>query len=401
MAADGAVHGFADVERAVRTAAEAHPDALRVVPLDVADLLDPGLAVRLAKLDVVVGNCGPAAVLLGWLRARHGLRFRWIREIRTTGWVGYAFQEWAARAWHHPGDRTVHTSPSSVALWRGARGERGDVFHYPILPGRPPDRVLERPRRAACVGRLAAEKGLGRLPEVVARLRAAGWPLEEVTLVGRIVEPGLVEEVRERLAHAGLHVEVTGPVSHAAVEELLRATDVLLFPSRSSVEGSGRTVVEAVGAGAAVVGSDWVACHDLLPPAFRIPVRPGPGGSGRDPFPWLDLDLDAWEPPALPVRCALSDAVEGFVADPSRTLALLRGEPLPPCPEVPLRMHVAWEDFASTPDAACAALLERLRRERPPREALVNLGGAVKQAILALGFDPAVRLSASVDGQQT
>lgn len=403
VAADGAVYGFADVERAVRSVAVAFPEQVRLHPLDIHDLLDPSLPRRLAGLDVVVGNCGPAAALLLWLRERHGLGFRLVREVRTTGWVGYAFQEWAAREWHRPGDRAVHVSPSSVALWRAFRGDRGDLFHYPILPVRPPDPVATAPRRAAFVGRLASEKGLGRLPDLVARLREAGWPLEEVSLVGDVLEPALLEEVRERIGGSGLRVEVTGPLPHAGVQAHLRHIDLLLFPSRSSVEGAGRAVVEALGAGAAVIGSDWLACHDLLPPAFRVPLRPGAGPvfSGRDPFAWVDLDAGAWDPPRLPARCALSDAVRGYVRDPAATLAVLRADPVPPVADVPLRMTIGWDAFRAVPREACAALWARLRRDQPSRATLVDLGGAVKQAILALGFDPEVGLEVRTGGDVT
>ncbi|MBW1881801.1 MAG: hypothetical protein JRJ84_25880, partial [Deltaproteobacteria bacterium] len=55
-AEDGAMLGFRDVEAAAREAAMGQFD---LEPLDITDLLDPGLPARLDRLDVVYANCGP------------------------------------------------------------------------------------------------------------------------------------------------------------------------------------------------------------------------------------------------------------------------------------------------------------------------------------------------------
>jgi len=391
VARDGAVRGFQDVEAALHALVAARPHDVVPVALDVLDVLDPALPGRLADLDVVVGNCGPQAALLLFLRARHSLGFRLVREIRTTGWVGYAFQEWAALAWHRDGDAAVHTSPSSAALWSAFRGPRGDRFHYPVLDTVPGPIVPENPRRAVFVGRLAAEKGLAYVPDLVAALRRAGWPLETLDLVGPIVEADLVAAVVDRIG-SDLTVHVRGAVGHDEARRHLAAADVLLFPTISSVEGSGRAVVEALGAGTAVVASDWVAGHDLLPAAFRVPLRAGSGRwvSGRDPTPWVDLDVAAWRPPGPDTACAPAAAVRGYVRDHEALLDVLSGAPPPPLPAVAPRFHVAWEP--ADPGPACAEVLDRLQALRPSRVALVDLGGAFKSAVTRIGFDPQVRL---------
>jgi hypothetical protein len=93
-AQDGAVYGFADVEDAVCHALG--NSNYRIVRLDITDFLRNDLTQRLAGVDAVFANCGPIAALLFQLREAKQLSMSIYREVRTLGWVGYAFQEFVA-----------------------------------------------------------------------------------------------------------------------------------------------------------------------------------------------------------------------------------------------------------------------------------------------------------------
>jgi len=387
-AEDGAMLGFADVEAAVREAARG---AFDLEPLDIADLLDPGLPTRLERLDVVYANCGPLAALLLAIRERHGLGVRIIREVRTSGWIGYAFQEWVASILHRPDDRCAHVASLSMALWIGFRGAQGDVVHYPLFsaPGRPTP--AGPPRVAATFSRIAPHKGLGSVPSIVDRLREAGWPLERFVLVGATDDPALRDRVVRRLRAGGLEVAVRGALDHAGTLAAMQTVDVVLFPSVSSLEGVGRVVPEALHEGCRVVASDWGGAHDLVAPAFRIPLAPGSrSGPSRDGFPMADLDLDRWDPPPWDAPCAVPEALARYHRDPERSRALVAGRPVGESPPVVgVRLSFDWPD----PDRAevlghCAALAERVRAEARDRADLLDLGGAAKRALIALGFAP-------------
>jgi hypothetical protein len=389
-AEDGAMLGFRDVETALR---EAAADAFDLEPLDVTDLLDPDLPGRLERLDVVYANCGPLAALLLVAREQHDLPVRVIREVRTSGWIGYAFQEWVASALHRPDDRCAHVGAHSMALWTGVRGERGDALHYPLLQGHGEPPREGPPRIAGYFSRIAPHKGVGWLPAIVTRLREAEWPLEKVVLGGATDSPAVRDEVVRVLRATGIDVAVPGAQDHATAMATMRAVDVVLFPSVSSLEGVGRVVPEALHAGCRVVASDWCGGHDLVSPAYRIPLAPGTrSGSCRDGFPMADLDLEHWNPPRWDVPCALPEALASYRRSPDRSRALVagraQGESPPP---IEVRLSFDWPPpgKAAALDL-CVALADRVRQEARDRADLLDLGGAAKRSLISLGFAPDV-----------
>ncbi|MBW1879219.1 MAG: glycosyltransferase, partial [Deltaproteobacteria bacterium] len=360
-------------------------------PLDITDLLDPGLPARLDRLDVVYANCGPLTALLLAVRERHGLPVRVIREVRTSGWIGYAFQEWVASPLHRPDDRCAHVAAHSMALWTGFRGEGGDVFHYPMLHGpRDPPRKGP-PRVAGYFSRIAPHKGPRWLPSIVARLREAGWPLEKLVLGGATDSPTQRDGVVQALRASGVDVTMPGALNHARALAMMRSVDVVLFPSVSSLEGLGRVVPEALHAGCRVVASDWCGGRDLVAPAFRIPLASGTrSGSSREGFPMADLDLEHWNPPPWDAPCAMAEALASYRRDPDRTRALIAGrarDASPPPTGVRLSFDWPPPDKAAALDL-CAALAKRVRAEARNRADLLDLGGAAKRSLIALGFAP-------------
>lgn len=149
---------------------------------------------------------------------------------------------------------------------------------------RPPD---PRPYTIGFVGRFSPEKGLETLLAASASLAV---PHRLLLVGGGPLEAQVQDWI---LRHPGLPAELAPLVDHARMPEIYRRMDVLVLPSRQAgfeKEQFGRTLVEAMACGVAVVGSDSGA----------IPEVVGDGG----------LIFPAGDAPALAERLAsLADPV--------------------------------------------------------------------------------------------
>lgn len=411
-ARDGAVIGFADVERAVLAVDGAGSPRLRAMDLDLSLFVRPRMADALAGLDVVYANCGPMAALLFAARAAHGLDFAIVREVRTLGWIGYAFQEFVAHALARENDVCTHTSEFSIALWQSFRGAANDIVHYPLIgpkTGPPLDaatRDAPRPAtrarlRCGYLGRIASDKGFAYLPAIVARLREHGWAIASLDACGDPVEAGLLDRCAGALRRAGVTLRYHGALGHARALDLMAGVDLVLFPSVSSFEAAGRVVAEAWALGKPVIAADYCLGRDMVADGFRIPLAPGEPRSGwaDDAFPVAALDLDRWTPPAQRAPAFVAGRGDRYRFRPAATLGLLGCDASqPPAFATPapdgLELHLDWTTFgAGTEHAWCAELRAALGRETRSRADLVDLGGAVKRSLLAIGFRPRVRFS--------
>nr|WP_245168320.1 glycosyltransferase family 4 protein [Desulfobaculum xiamenense] len=101
--------------------------------------------------------------------------------------------------------------------------------------------------RLLYAGRLGAEKGLGILPSVLARLDGLPWILD---IVGDGPERARLRTAFDAAGFDG-RVRFRGWLGREAMPDAYRATDVFLFPS--SGEGMPNTVLEAMASGLPVV----------------------------------------------------------------------------------------------------------------------------------------------------
>jgi len=112
------------------------------------------------------------------------------------------------------------------------------------------------------VGRLVPEKGVADLLDAVARMRGEA----RLTLVGAGPAQGDLERRASALGIAE-RVAFLGAVPHDEVQAILRRLDVLVLPSRTTprwAEQFGHVLLEAMAAGAVVVGSDSGAIPEVI-----------------------------------------------------------------------------------------------------------------------------------------
>jgi glycosyltransferase involved in cell wall biosynthesis len=152
--------------------------------------------------------------------------------------------------------------------------ERGKVRVIPEAPALPLSDA-RAPERAApyviAVGDLRPKKNLGALVRAFAELRRTGAVTHRLVLAG--VDSG--EGPRLRQLAGGEPVELTGYVSDAALDALIRGADLLVNPSL--YEGFGLVVLEAMVRGTPVL-------------AARAGALPEAGGDAAAYFDPTDLD---------------------------------------------------------------------------------------------------------------
>ena len=118
------------------------------------------------------------------------------------------------------------------------------------------------PLTVGYVGRLVPEKGVADLLSALAKV-SHPW---RCAIVGDGPERQALEQTAEQLAIAD-RVAFRGAVPHREVEGLMRGLDVLVLPSRTTrrwAEQFGHVLLEAMAAGAVVVGSDSGAIPEVI-----------------------------------------------------------------------------------------------------------------------------------------
>jgi glycosyltransferase involved in cell wall biosynthesis len=152
-----------------------------------------------------------------------------------------------------------------------------------------------------CVGALTPTKGQDLLVAALAEVRDLPWT---ATLVGPLRDPGHVAAVRAAIERHGLagRVELTGPLTGAALDAAYGGTDLLVVPSRA--ETYGMVVTEALVRGIPVLVSDAGGLPETLgrDPEGRVPGMVVPAGRVAD----------------------LGAALHGWLADPDRREGLRR-----------------------------------------------------------------------------
>ena len=227
------------------------------------------------------------AARAGWAALRSRLRRRRYDVVEAhiafpTGLVAWP----AARIAGSPLALFVHGSDVTVLPWSSPRRERAarwlfaradlviansrftaDIVERHLGPLRRPVVVvspgIELPTAApdaasdtrsadhiAFVGRLAPGKGAEVLIDAVERIVAEGASAR-LTIVG---DGELRPALEARAARLGTAVRFAGPLSPAAVADLLRDATVVAVPS-TRAEGLGLVALEAMAAGALVVGT--------------------------------------------------------------------------------------------------------------------------------------------------
>ena len=159
--------------------------------------------------------------------------------------------------------RPMHVLPTGIPA-HGFHGGDGAEFRarYDIDPAR---------KMLLFVGRVAHEKNIGMLVDVVDRLRQRH---PEVLLVITGEGPALAS-LRERATRRGLqdHVRFLGYLErHRALHDCYRAADLFVFSSRTETQGL--VLLEAMALGTPVVALSAMGTRDILGPQRGCLIAP-------------------------------------------------------------------------------------------------------------------------------
>lgn len=253
----------------VRTVAGRGPNAIRYArivhraPLDFSLALsrNPSPLLR-DNPDVIHAQGGPGGVLLLPRRALpvplvYTAHHTYIQAYPSRLAPRRALSAFERRAYLRAA-AVLAVSPSTAAAVRSMGVRHVEVIH----PGIDTNHIsalgdsLRDPRLLLFVGRLEAEKG----PlDAVATMRAVAAQIPGVH--GIVVGHGSLDApVRGAAAYSDGAVEVRGSVNDDELRELYARAAVVLMPSR--YEGLGMVALEAMAAGAVVVGYDVTGLRD-------------------------------------------------------------------------------------------------------------------------------------------
>jgi len=274
---DGANRAYEEIGRLL-----SDETRLDVVPHDIRSLLDDEFqAIRvLGACDVVVASVGPHAHFYHFLRQKHGLSFRIVRDVRTALWNGYLLQECLTSPLSRAEDSVIHSSAYSRDLFTrllgNSMGER--LVCYPLMRWFPPQTEVtargRRPRNkitVGYVGRLTDDKGFPEALALLNELCRRNPGKFRLVAVGEGSPPYGSAAVSRSLTQPALSAYSWRPaVTWTSIWECYRDFDVLFFPSTSTLETLGRVLVEAMYSGLPVVASEHGATSELLDPKALI-----------------------------------------------------------------------------------------------------------------------------------
>ena len=160
-------------------------------------------------------------------------------------------------------DRVHLLYPTQLSKYPLLKRARSSVFHEYVLVSKIPVRQADSERYVLFVGSPWYLKGVDRLTEAFRRL-APDFPDVKLKILGWYGD----KKPWEALANGCSQIELLRARPNPETLEIISKCEVLVQPSRC--EGMGRVIVEGMGAGVPVIGSD----------AGGIPYVVGDSGSG-------------------------------------------------------------------------------------------------------------------------
>ncbi|WDD92408.1 glycosyltransferase family 4 protein [Burkholderia sp. FERM BP-3421] len=285
---NGALYFYSETSKLLTQAAPAgvHPEPHDVFELLRQDERDLARFVRrLGPDDVVVCNAGPYGHFYHYLRERYDGRFRIIRDIRTSSWGGYHFQEMLAGPLNRPGDLVLFPSEFCRAYFihhHAASLHAGNTaVSYPLATSFPATRPA-RPRparglRIGYLGRVSADKNFAQVLDFLAAVRRddRAASLQVAGHVEGRSAARAMQVVRRELEARGIPADAVAYHGHLPYQKIwafFEQIDVFFFPAVSSVESLGRVLLEAQHAGVSTIAGGYAAAPEILPEANLLDI---------------------------------------------------------------------------------------------------------------------------------
>ncbi len=235
--------------------------------------------------STIVCTVGPYAHLYMIIRELTGIPFRVVRDVRTTCWAPYLFQETICKALERSDDIRVlpsnYTEKFLEAVLPMKRTLSKTLISYPISDS------LQRGRnspekssyRIGYLGRISDDKNIRSFLKVGALAQKERHDVE-LHIAGPFYpkSKGISTQIELMNTARATGVNVNSMKFHDAIGyekigEFLQSMDTMFFPSTSSNETFGRVLVESQAIGTPIVSANFAAAHELVCGANLVPVK--------------------------------------------------------------------------------------------------------------------------------
>ncbi len=260
---------LAQVERLLQ---EIQPDRVILwgmwnVPRSVPALLERAMPGRVLYYLCDYWPTLPSAYLQRWQEPARHPALKVAKRCLARGFAARAARPLPTLALERP--VCVSHALQRELMARGAQVAHGTVLYggidvTPYARQRPEPRAPHAPLRLVFLGRLVPDKGLHTLLEALAHLPAPVQRTLSLDIFGR-GDPGYEARLRAQAQQSPMAPQIRfhGQIPHERVPRALAGRHVLVFPSEWP-EPFARTVLEAMAAGLAVVGSTAGGTPEIL-----------------------------------------------------------------------------------------------------------------------------------------
>lgn len=256
---------------------EQKPRSIKLVPHDFKSLVQGKEKLpKLTKKDALLSNVGPYAHIYHYLREKHNLKFRIIRDVQTGLWPGYFFQEKICNKYMREGDKVMFLSEFArqlhIKLFPETLNEDNTFVCAPLMHFFPKE-IKKREKDdnliLGWVGRVTNSKNFDQALDAFIKLNkerdnvkfiVAGEPFVAKTKLSikKTLEKNRVKQ------EDFIYINGGNFIPYNSVWDVYGKMDVFLFPSLAIPESLGRTIIEACYAGVPVIASYHGAAPELL-----------------------------------------------------------------------------------------------------------------------------------------
>lgn len=254
---------------------------IKIIPHNFANLiLCKDKLPRLNKKDVVLSTVGPYAWFYHYLRDKHKQKFRIIHDARTALFTDYFLQELLCSQYLKEGDVVLFNSEYQRQLYLKFFPEHltkdntfvcypGFVSNFPKINV---SKEKNKEELILCnIGRITGEKNFEQVIETFIRVSKQMTDFKvKLVICGGTDSKYKPEIIKVFLEKQGInknnyfHVNNGRYLEHGKIWDVLKNTDIFLFPSVFSGESLARVVLEANHVGIPVIAGHHAAIPELI-----------------------------------------------------------------------------------------------------------------------------------------
>lgn len=233
---------------------------------------------QLKDCDCVISNVGPHAHYYYFLRQKLGLKYKIIRDARTSLWSSYLLQEYLIAPYLRSSDILLVASNFTKYLYESLfphLQEHTVEICYPLFKGFPtilPSNATNYSKKSMTtigyVGRLSDDKNFPDLVSLLINLNKSGSGKFKLLACGNVHSPScniavIKNKIIKELGDESLF-EYLPARSNKHIWDVYQQFDILVFPSTSSLETLGRVLIEASYAHIPILSAAHAAAPELI-----------------------------------------------------------------------------------------------------------------------------------------